>query len=1081
MPDSPLLNVLVVEDDDDDFVLVNDLVHDGVQARLERAHSVDEALQDVATHCYDAVLLDYRLGGRTGFDFLRAVKGCDTAAPVIFLTGQGDEDTAVRALKDGAVDYLSKGKLNAKSLASSLRYAVNLRHKDALLRAAALALRRSEIEYRMVFENANDSILIFDPGTESILEANPMACQMYGYTRQELLGRSLRELTIDVAQGGRAIAECLASGRLHNYETVHRSRDGTLLSLLANASVVEYRGRHAILTVARDVSERKAAEEEIFRLNRALKALGKCGQALLHAANEQDLLQEICDIVVQFGGYCIAWVGRAENDAAKTVRPVARAGRGCDYVDHARVTWADEARGHGPAGVAIRNRQPALFRDLGNDPRFVPWRDFASEYQFRSALALPLDCGDQVFGSLCIYSSEADAFEAAEVELLRELAGNVSFGLGSLHAWRQRALAVSELKEKESRLRNLMETANEGIWTIDADERTTFVNPKMAEMLGYTPEEMLGRPLLEFVAPPMLAEVRAEIGQRSARRRGRYTTPLLRKDGSEIVTDLCSSPILDANGDYIGALAMVSDITEQTRAQQALRESEERYRSLFHNALAGVFRATANGKLLEVNEACVRMLGYDSAAEMLQEQPSAHFADPAVFARHIRHLLREGKLVNVEAECRKKNGEPAWLLANVTIARDAAGNPAFIEGAVIDVTERRRLETQLLHSQKMDAVGQLAGGIAHDFNNLLMVISGYAELLGDTLQDEGLRKYVGEIVRAGERGATLTRQLLAFGRKQVMSPRLLDLNSFLGELHKVLPRMLGEDIKVEVRGGSGLWAVKADPMQLEQVVLNLAVNARDAMPKGGCLTLETANVNLDVEFAQAHAGICAGDYVMLAVSDTGCGIPAEVLPRIFEPFFTTKPRGKGTGLGLPTVYGIMRQSGGFVWVYSEVGKGTVFKVYLPRSEALRAGQPALSDAAAAQSGSETVLLVEDEDAVRGAAGEYLRLRGYQVLDAASGDEALRLSEKYQGKIDLLITDVIMPGLSGSEVAQQVMQRRPGIGVLYISGYTETTIGQHGVENTEAFLQKPFSLSSLAAKVREVLGPNAELQEPSAKH
>ncbi|MGH9521332.1 MAG: ATP-binding protein, partial [Terriglobales bacterium] len=412
---------------------------------------------------------------------------------------------------------------------------------------------------------------------------------------------------------------------------------------------------------------------------------------------------------------------------------------------------------------------------------------------------------------------------------------------------------------------------------------------------------------------------------------------------------------------------------------------------------------------------------------------------------------------------------------------------------VLDVTAHRQLQAQLLHSQKMDAIGQLAGGIAHDFNNLLMVIRSYAEMAAESREagglraqgagrmaqgpglvpqdssDETLKRQLDAIMKAADRGAALTRQLLTFGRKQTFSPRVMELNSVLENMTRVLPRALGEDVRVELRAAPGLWQVKADPVQIEQLVLNLAVNARDAMPSGGRLTIETDNTVLDSDYVKLHAGVTPGEYVMLAVSDTGHGIAPDVLPRIFEPFFTTKERGKGTGLGLPTVYGIVQQCGGFVWVYSEVGQGTVFKIYLPRNGA---GAASTSTPAPAKpvriSGSETILIVEDEEAVRCATRDYLARCGYRVFEAASGEEALRSSDQHRGTINLLITDGVMPGMSGMALAQEISERRPGIRILCVSGYTEASMSAHGLSADTAFLQKPFSLAALAAKVRELL-------------
>jgi nitrogen-specific signal transduction histidine kinase len=392
-----------------------------------------------------------------------------------------------------------------------------------------------------------------------------------------------------------------------------------------------------------------------------------------------------------------------------------------------------------------------------------------------------------------------------------------------------------------------------------------------------------------------------------------------------------------------------------------------------------------------------------------------------------------------------------------------------MRGIVMDITERRQLGEQLRQSQKMEAVGRLAGGIAHDFNNLLTVIKGYSELMLEDLEGaDPLRTEVDEIKKAADRAASLTRQLLAFSRQQVLAPKVVDLNTVVGNMDKLLHRLLGEDIDLFTILEPGLGRVKADPGQIEQVIMNLAVNARDAMPKGGKLTIETANVELDEHYTREHAVVKPGSYVMIAVTDTGVGMTDKVKSRIFEPFFTTKEVGKGTGLGLSTVYGIIKQSGGYVWVYSEVGLGSSFKVYLPRVDAPAEITSPVSSLPTRR-GTETVLLVEDEDGVRALERQVLHKHGYNVLEARNGGEALLMCERHQGEIDMLLTDVVLEQMGGRELAERLLKVRPEMKVLYVSGYADDAIVHHGVlKPGMAFLQKPFTTEALARKVRFVL-------------
>jgi two-component system, cell cycle sensor histidine kinase and response regulator CckA len=398
-------------------------------------------------------------------------------------------------------------------------------------------------------------------------------------------------------------------------------------------------------------------------------------------------------------------------------------------------------------------------------------------------------------------------------------------------------------------------------------------------------------------------------------------------------------------------------------------------------------------------------------------------------------------------------------------------NTIFFELFAEDVTERRALEQQLRQAQKMEAVGRLAGGIAHDFNNLLMVISGYSEFLLERIgNDPTMRGHAQEIANAAGRATSLTRQLLAFSRKQMLAPKIVDLNSVVTENVKMLTRLIGEDIDLVMVPGPDIGSVKADPGQIEQVIMNLAVNARDAMPQGGKLTIETANVTLDANYARFHAPVKPGDYVMLAISDTGVGMDADTQAHIFEPFYTTKGL-KGTGLGLSTVYGIVKQSEGYIWLYSEAGKGTSFKIYLPRFSAtgeVPATQPAFAQDPP-NPGHATILLVEDEENLRRLARQSLENQGYRVIDAPDGATAVQISQAHQGPIHLLLTDVIMPGMNGRELANKVSPTRPEMRVLYMSGYTENHIGHNGtLDEGITLLQKPFTLPALKAKVREML-------------
>jgi PAS domain S-box-containing protein len=504
-------------------------------------------------------------------------------------------------------------------------------------------------------------------------------------------------------------------------------------------------------------------------------------------------------------------------------------------------------------------------------------------------------------------------------------------------------------------------------------------------------------------------------------------------------------------------------------AQEALRRSETNFRSLVTNAPYGICRCDSSGSLLSANPAFAQMLGYASPNELRSENLANLYADSHDWFALADYFRSLQPFTGVSAEWKRKDGRSIVVRISGRAIRNK-NREIFFEFFTEDVTVRRALELQLRQAQKMEAIGRLAGGIAHDFNNLLMVISGYCEfLLAAGGQDSAVRGPAKEIANAANRATSLTRQLLAFSRKQMLMPKVIDLNAVLTENLRMLTRMIGEDIDLVMIPAADLGAVKADPGQIEQVMMNLAVNARDAMPHGGKLTIETANVLLDEDFTRLHAPVPPGEYVRLSIRDSGMGMDAETQTHIFEPFFSTKGT-KGTGLGLSTVYGIIKQSGGYISVESEPGKGAIFHIYLPRVSAsgeTTAEQPAL--VVNNEKNFETILLVEDEPNLRQLTQHYLNDQGFKVLQAADAHAALRIFNTHEGTIHMLLTDVIMPGMNGRELAQRIRALRPEIKVLYVSGYTENVIGHNGMlEAGVNLLQKPFTLPALKAKVREVL-------------
>jgi two-component system cell cycle sensor histidine kinase/response regulator CckA len=515
----------------------------------------------------------------------------------------------------------------------------------------------------------------------------------------------------------------------------------------------------------------------------------------------------------------------------------------------------------------------------------------------------------------------------------------------------------------------------------------------------------------------------------------------------------------------------VANAIERKRNEEALLRSESRYRSLVQSAVVGICRATRDWKFLEVNPALASMLGYNSPAEFLLL--SAHtdvFFDQRAKAAVQTSFLRRGKFEGVEAQWRRKDGSVIAVRLSGRGLRDDREDAEIFEVIAEDVTERKALEEQLRQAQKMEAVGTLAGGVAHDFNNLLTVITGYSQILMEQhAQNAQSSRSIEQIFRAAERAAALTRQLLAFSRRQMLQPRLISLNTLVRNLEKMLQPLLGERIRIVLRTAPDLGTVRADPGQVEHVLMNLAVNARDAMPRGGTLMIKTENADLAEGFARKHPGALPGKYVVLSVTDTGTGMDTHALAHLFEPFFTTKEPGKGTGLGLSMVYGIVKQSGGYITVDSELGRGTTFRIYFPRLDDVEESPETESAPATRTAGTGTILLVEDEDAVRSLVEAILTADGYNILVADSADHAIELCRTHRDNIDILLTDVVMPGVSGPELAKHLLSLRPGLRVIYMSGYAGEYLHNEGVNaDGVVLLQKPFTAAALEEKIRHVL-------------
>jgi PAS domain S-box-containing protein len=947
------------------------------------------------------------------------------------------------------------------------------RAEEALLNAAQ--------QWRATFDSITDMVSLLDLEGK-ILRCNIALKNFAGKPFNEIINRSCWEITLGTKTPLENCPFLRMKETLHRETTTFPFNDRWF-----NVSVDPIRDEAGSLigavNIISDITQRMQAEEALYRSEEESKALARenaimaeIGRIISSSLDINEVYERFAEEVkklIPFDRIVINTI----NIERGTVINVYMAGEG---IANRKVGKIYPLEGSGNAEM-VRTESTLLIQTED----FNEYRDrfpmLLSTFQagFRSIMNVPLFSKGRVIGGLLLRSFKPFAYTDKDVKLAERIGDQIAGAVANAQLFAEHKRAEEELRENEERLQGLMDASPIGISWSDMEGNIKYVNRKFSELFGYTVEDI-----------PTVTEWRRLAYPDPAYRQ---TVPLLyvmlreaQKQEKEVLPIELTIACKDGSIRYVeqmGAfvtnrmMVMYKDITERKRAEEALRESEDRYRDLVEHSQDLICTHDLKGKILSMNQAAAKLMGYEK--ELLLRMNIQDILAPEVrdrFKEYLNEIEKQGETKG-EMLIQTKTGEKRVVEYSNTLRTEGISTP-IVRSMAHDITERRQaekdkraLEEQLRQSQKMEAVGQLAGGVAHDFNNLLTVIQGYCDLILKDL-DEKNRFFqdMQEIKKASEHATSLTRQLLAFSRKQILQPKILDLNDLVLNMDKMLRRLIGEDIELVTLLSKDLGRVKADPGQIEQVIFNLAVNARDAMPKGGKLTIETADAELDEHYARSRIGVKPGRYVRISVSDNGIGMPSGVKDRIFEPFFTTKEKGKGTGLGLSTVYGIVKQSGGNVWVYSEPNQGTTFKIYLPMieeaadflSQTFIPTKPFL--------GTETILLVEDEEAVRKLASTILQSNGYKVLEAGNGEEALRIAQEQNGNpIHLILTDVVMPGMSGSQLAERLVSQWPEMKVLYMSGYTDNAIVHHGIlDQGKPYIQKPFNPSALAEKVRDIL-------------
>ena len=917
-------------------------------------------------------------------------------------------------------------------------------------------LRDSEERYRQLFQR-NLAGVFLSKLSGGLLDCNDSFAHIFAYeSREQMIKLADFNPYFRLEDREHYVARLKREKALTNYEMKLRRRDGTDVWVLENVTLLEDEDAAMIQGTLVDITERKRAEQALAESESKFRALAESATTAILIHNGERFLYSN-QASVDVCGYSAADL--RQMSPWDLIHP--------DQREMMQQRAEDRLRGD----ISVQRYELHIVHKDSEDR----WLDFSATVT-------------QFAGEQAMLCTAFDITKRKHAEQLQSALYRISDYANSVDDLGQLFKALHEI------IGELMYAQNLYIALLDdVGEHLQF--PYFVDQSDPPPGgRKLGKGLTEYVLRKGKALLADFDKIRTLEKKGEIE-PL----GPDCI-DWLGAPLRQGNKVF-GVIALqsydpairyrerdkeiltyvsqhLSVALARKRQEEALRASEARHRSLVESAVYGMYRSTVDGRFLDVNPALVQMLAYSSPEELLAVDMAREvYADPDQRAAVIEAYKESGYLGTVELRWKRKDGHQITVRLSGTPFKNERGETLGFEMIAEDITERRTLEEQLRQSQKMEAVGRLAGGVAHDFNNLLTVIKGYSELVLDDLDNaDPLRHEVDEIKKAADRAATLTRQLLAFSRQQVLAPKVLDLNVVVHNMDKLVHRLLGEDIDLFTVLEPGLGRVKADPGQVEQVIMNLAVNARDAMPQGGKLTIETSNIDLDETYARDHVSVKPGRYVMIAVSDTGTGMPEKVKSRIFEPFFTTKEVGKGTGLGLSTVYGIIKQSGGYIWVYSEVGRGSTFKVYLPRVDA-PAEVPISRSPQPARRGSETVLLVEDEDGVRALMRQVMHKHGYNVLEARHGGEALLICERHQGKIDMLLTDVVLQQMSGRELAERLLKLRPEMKVLYVSGYADDAIVHHGVLTAGmSFLQKPFTTEALARKIRYVLDGPPQLAE-----
>jgi PAS domain S-box-containing protein len=1049
------LRVLLIEDSPENAeLIVGELRRAGYDPDAERVDTLEATVAALGAHPWDVIFVDQSLPGHSGYDALKLLLERDLDTPLILISGTTDEEHAVESPRAGS-DFVSK--VNLTNLVPAVERELTEARRQAERRASDAELRRALERYRAIVETAAQGIWTIDEVGDTTFVNEPL-CAMLGYGREELLSRRLLELVVeeDRARVEEAFHH-LRSGGDMRFELTFVHQDGGKISVLVSASPLldEDGGFSGSLGMVEDISDRKLAERRLAAQHAVASILVE--QPEIDAGLDR-ILRTVCR--------ALDWKAAAfweVDESAQVLR--------CRHFWTPSPDLAEfEAfmrdlvlePGMGLPGQAWKQDEPFWIGNIEpfvGDPNY-PRARIAASVGLPSGFAFPISLGNRILGVIEFLSAR---IQEPDLELL-QMAGVIGSQIGQFI---ERTQGEERLRQSEARFTEAQRIAHIGSWEWNIATDTIVWSEELLRLYGVTAEEFRGNydAYLEIVHPDDRERVDADV--QAASERGEpfaFDVRIVRpNDGAVRMFHTEARVDLDEQGRTVRMAGTAQDVTEDREADERLRRSEERFRGVFESAGVGIAVIDPDSRIVTCNHAFARMVGYaPSELEGTSVLDLTH-PDDRASSRELNARMFAGDVDRDRTEKRylARDGKEVWVYLGSAAMRDDEGRVEYTIGIIEDLRERRVLEEQFLQAQKMEAVGRLAGGIAHDFNNLLLAINGYSELaLSDLGPERGsVRSNIDQIKVAAQRAAKLTRELLAFSRKEILQPVVTDLNDVVGGMESLLRQVVDASVTLNIVLDPELEPLRLDPNRMEQALMNLAINARDAMPEGGRLRIATSSLELRESRILEHGTLEAGSYAVVTVSDTGLGMDDETKRRIFEPFYTTKEADRGTGLGLSTVFGFVKQSKGQLAVESEPGQGTTFTVFLPVLE-----DPDGAGGRELAEGLETVLLVEDDEIVRRLLAEVLEHAGYRVLAAADGVEAVEMAGR-EPLIDVVVTDLVMPELGGRAAAEQIAGIHPATRVIYMSGYTEESRALEAIAAETPFLQKPFDPADLLAKIK----------------